>query len=146
MSILYSKFQVLGGLPPHDSSALRKDIQPKAAVTLTEGNIVDVENATGVEVVDKMTSTAVAAGQPPNQPWLVIEGNDQSDGAVANKTTCVKLKTGVIFQVETAESFTVGDLCRSLAGVIKPLTGANEQAIGQIIGVNTSANTIVVAS
>lgn len=146
MSILFSKFQVLGGLPPYDNSALRKDIQPKSGVTLTEGDIVAVENAAGVEVVDKMSSTAVVGGQPPNQPWLVIEGNDQSDGAVANKATCIKLKTGVIFQVETAESFTIGDLCRSLAGVIKPLTGANEQAIGQIIGVNTSMNTIVVAS
>lgn len=146
MSILNSKFQVLGGLPPYDNSALRKDIQPKSGVILTEGNIVDVENGSGIEVVDKMTSTAVSGGQPPNQPWLVIEGNDQSDGAIANKVTCVKLKTGVIFQVETAESFTIGDLCRSLAGVIKPLTGTNEQAIGQIIGVNTSAGTVVIAS
>jgi hypothetical protein len=146
MSILYSKFQILGGLPPYDNSALRKDIQPKSAVTLTEGDVVDVENASGVEVVDKMTSTAVAAGQPPNQPWLVIEGNDQGDGAMANKTTCVKLKTGLIFQIETTESFTIGDLCRSDAGVIKPLTGAFEQAIGQVIGVNAAANTVVIAS
>ena len=146
MSILTSKFQVLAGLPPHDSSALRRDIQPKAAVTLTEGNIVDIENVGGVAVVDKMTSTAVAAGQPPNQPWLVIEGNDQGDGATANRCTCLKLGTGFIWQIATAESSTIGDRCRSLAGVLKPLTGAYEQAIGEIIGVNTANGTVVVSS
>ena len=145
MSILYSKFQVLAGLPPHDNSALRRDIQPKSAVTLTEGNIVDVENAAGTEVVDKMTSLATT-NTPPDQPWLVIEGNDQGDGAIANKCTCLKLGTGLIFQIVTAESFTIGDLCRSLAGVLKPLTGANEQAVGQIIGVDSANGTVVVAS
>jgi hypothetical protein len=145
MSILYSKFQVLAGLPPHDNSALRRDIQPKSAVTLTEGNIVDVENAAGTEVIDLMTSLATTH-TPPDQPWLVIEGNDQGDGAIANKCTCLQLRTGLIFQIATAESFTIGDLCRSLAGVLKPLTGSNEQAVGQIIGVDSANGTVVVAS
>ena len=145
MSILYSKFQVVAGLPPHDNSVLRRDIQPKTSVTLTEGDIVDVENASGTEVVDKMTSLATT-NTPPDQPWLVIEGNDQGDGAIANKCTCLKLGTGVVWTVATAESFTIGDLCRSLAGVVKPLTGAKEQALGQIIGVDSANGTVTIAS
>lgn len=145
MSILYSKFQILAGLPPHDNSALRRDIQPKSGVTLTEGNIVDVEDASGTEVVAVMTSLATT-NTPPDQPWLVIEGNDQGDGAIANKCTCLKLGTGLVFRIATAESFTIGDYCRSLAGVLKPLTGANEQAVGQIIGVDSSNGTVDVAS
>jgi hypothetical protein len=148
MSNLNSQFNVLAGLPPHDRSALQKDIVFKSglAYTLAEGTIVTVEDASGEEVIDKMTSTAVSGGQPPDVAWLVIEGNDQSDGAMAGKCTCIRLKTGVVFQAETAESFTIGDLCQAIAGVIKPLTGANEQAIGQIIGVNSAAGTVVVAS
>ena len=148
MSNLNSLFNVLAGLPPHDRSALQKDILVKSglAYTLNEGLVVFVENATGDEVIDKATSNAVSGGQPPDVPWLVIQGNDQGDGAMAGKCTCLRLKTGVVFQVETSESFTIGDLCRADAGVIKPLTGANEQAVGQIIGVNSSAGTVVVAS
>ncbi len=148
MSNLNSLFKVLAGLPPHDRSALQKDIKVKAALgyTLVEGNIVAVENAAGTEVIDKHTSAAVAGGQPPDVAWLVIQGNDQGDGAMSGTCTCLRLETGVVFQVETTESFTIGDLCRADAGVIKPLTGAKEQAIGQVIGVNSSANTVVVAS
>jgi len=146
MSILNSKFNILAGLPPHGRSALQKDIKVKAglAAALSEGLVVAVEDAAGTEVIDVHTSTAVAAGQPPDVPWLVRQGNDQGDGAMAGKCTCVLLKTGVIFQVETAEAFTIGDLCQADAGVIKPLTGAKEQSVGQIIGVGT--DTVVVES
>ena len=146
MSNLNSQFNVLAGLPPHDHSALQKDIKVKAglAYTLSEGLIVAVENESGTEVIDKHTSAAVAGGQPPNVPWLVIEGNDQGDGAMADKCTCLQIHTGMVFQVETSESFTIGDLCRADAGVIKPLSVANEQTIGQVIGVNSSAGTVVV--
>lgn len=148
MSNLNSLFNVLAGLPPHDHSALQKDIKVKSglAYTLAEGTVVFVEDASGTEVIDKATSNAVAGGQPPDVPWLVIQGNDQSDGAMAGKCTCLRLKTGVVYQVATAESFTIGDLCRADAGVIKPLSVANEQAVGYIIGVNSSAGTVVVAS
>jgi hypothetical protein len=148
MSNLNSQFNVLAGLPPHDRSALQKDIKVKSglAYTLDEGTIVAVEDASGDEVIDKATSAAVSGGQPPDVPWLVIQGNDQGDGAMAGKCTCIRLKSGVVFQFETSESFTIGDLARADAGVIKPLTGAKEQAIGQIIGVNSSAGTAVLAS
>jgi len=148
MSNLSSKFNIIAGLPPHDRSALQKDIQAKAglAYTLPEGTVVAVEDASGIEVIDKHTSTAVSGGQPPDVAWFVIQGNDQPDGAMSGTCTCIRAGSGVVFEVETGETFTIGDLCRADAGVIKPLSVANEQAIGQIIGVNSTAGTVVVAS
>jgi hypothetical protein len=145
MSNLSSLFQVLAGLEPHDRSALRKDIEPKTATTLYEGQIVAVENQAGVEVADVMTSSAKTT-QPPDVAWLVIQGNDQSDGATAEKVTALLVSSGVAWRVETSESFTIGDLCRADAGVIKPLTGADEKAVGVIIGVNTTAGTVDVVT
>lgn len=145
MSNLNSKFFVHAGLEPHDRSALRKDIEPKSGETLTEGMIVAVENQTGTEVIDVMSSSAKAT-QPPDVAWLVIQGNDQGDGSIANKCTCLLVQSGVIWQDETSESFTIGDLCQADAGVLKPLTGSNEKAVGLIIGVNATDGTIMVAS
>jgi len=148
MSTLNSKFRVVGGLRPTEVSALQADIKPKDGETpiLTEGMIVATEDESGTVVVSKATSAAVAGGQPPDQPWLVIRGSDSGDSSIADKVTCVRLGTGIIFQVENSESFTVGDLCRADGGAIKPLTGAKEQAIGQVIGVDSANTTIVVAS
>jgi hypothetical protein len=145
MSNLSSKFYVHAGLEPHDRSALRKDIQPKGTNEYAEGAIVAVENEAGTEVIDNLSSTAKTT-EPPDVAWLVIQGNDQSDGATADKCTCLLVQSGVVWQVETSESFTIGDLCRADAGVLKPLTGANEKAVGLIIGVNSSDGTVLVAS
>lgn len=146
MSNLNSKFQEIAGLPPHARSALRKDIEPKSGVTLYEGNIVAIEDQSGTAVIDVHTSAAVSGGQPPDVPWVVIRGNDQTDAAASNTCTCVKMGTGVIVEVETSESFTIADLCRADAGVIKPLTGADEQAVGQVVGVNSSNGTVTIAA
>lgn len=145
MSNLNSLFYVHAGLEPHDRSALRTDIEPKSGETLTEGMIVTVEDQSGTAVVDVLTSSAKST-QPPDVAWLVVQGNDQGDGAVANKCTCLLIQSGVIWQVETSESFTIGDLCRADAGVIKPLTVADEKAVGLIIGVNATNGTVVVAT
>lgn len=145
MSNLSSKFYVHAGLEPHDRSALRKDIEPKSGETLTEGMIVAVENQAGTEVAAVLTSSAKAT-QPPDVAWLVIQGNDQGDGSIANKCTCLLVQSGVVWQVETAESFTIGDLCRADAGAIKPLTVTDEKAVGLIIAVNAANDTVVVAS
>lgn len=113
---------------------------------LTEGMIVAVENAAGEPVISKLTSAAYSLTVLPDVPWLVIQGMDQSDAAFVDNVTVLKLHTGVIFKVETAESFTIGDLVMSVAGAVTPLTGANEQAIGQIIGVNSTAGWVIIAS
>ena len=148
MSNLESKFNVFAGLRPNERSALQIDFEPKSGESpiLEEGMVVAVEDQSDVPVVSKLTSAAVSGGQPPDAAWLVIRGTDQCDAATANKVTCVRLGTGVIFQVETSESFTIGDLCMSDGGAIKPLTVAKEQSVGQIIGVDSANGTVVVAS
>ncbi len=148
MSNLESKFYVFAGLIPKERSALQVDIEPKSGESpvLEEGMVVAVEDQSGTAVVSKHTSTAVSGGQPPDAPWLVIRGSDQSDAATSNTVTCLRMGTGMVFQVETAESFTIGDLCRADGGAIKPLTVADEQAVGQIIGVDSANGTVVVSA
>jgi hypothetical protein len=146
MSNLNSKFDVVAGFSPHGKSAMDNNFKQKDAESpiIVEGMIVAVEDESGVPVVSKLTSAAVGTGL--DYPWLCIQGMDQSDAAYVDKVTVLAVKSGVIFKVETSESFTIGDLCMADAGVLKPLTVANEQAIGQIIDVNSAAGWVVVAS
>lgn len=148
MSNLNALFDVVAGLPPQGKSAMDHNFPQKLAESpiLTEGMIVAVENAAGEPVISKLTSAAYSLTVLPDVPWLVIQGMDQSDAAFVDNVTVLKLHTGVIFKVETAESFTIGDLVMSVAGAVTPLTGANEQAIGQIIGVNSTAGWVIIAS
>ena len=144
MSNLNSKFTVLAGLPPNDRSAMLADIVPATGVTLTEGMIVILVNDSGDPTVDKLTSNHYD-DFPPDDPWLVLEGTDQGDAAIAGKVTCIRIKSGVIWRVETSESFTVGDLCCAAAGLIHPLTGSKERAVGLIVGVNSTSGYVDVA-
>ena len=148
MSNLNSLFDVIAGLPPQGKSAMDHNFTQKTGESpvLTEGMIVAVEDASGEPVISKLTSAAYSLTVLPDVPWLVVQGMDQSDAAFVDNVTVLKLHTGVIFKVETAESFTIGDLVMSDAGVVKPLTVADEQAIGQIIGVNTAAGWVVIAA
>lgn len=148
MSNLNSKFDVVAGLPPQGKSAMDNNFKQKDAESpiLTEGMIVAVEDESGTPVVSKLTSAAVSDTVLPDVPWLVVQGMDQSDAAFVDKVTVIRLHTGVAFKVETTESFTIGDLARADAGVVKPLTVANEQAIGQVIDVNSAAGWVVIAS
>ena len=146
MSNLNSKFQVLAGLPPIDRSALLVDIKQKAGESpvLSEGMIVKIENEAGTPVVTKLTSAAVGAF-PEGEPWLVIEGMDQGDAAVANKCTCIRIKSGVVWRV-AATGLTIGALVRANGGAIAALTGAKEQAVGLIVGVNSTDSTVDVST
>jgi len=148
MSNLESLFDVIGGLPPQGKSAMDHNFPQKTGESpvLSEGMVVAVEDASGDPVISKLTSAAYSLTVLPDIPWLVIQGMDQSDAAFVDNVTVLKLHSGVIFKVETAESFTIGDLVRADAGLVKPLTGANEQAIGQIIGVNSAAGYVIIAS
>lgn len=147
MSNLGSLFDVLAGLDPHGRSAMENNFKQKATptATLVEGMIAAVEDASGEAVVDVLTSGAVAAA--PDYPWLVIQGMDQSDAQFVDNVACLAVKTGVIFKVETAESFAVGDLAYADAGVLKKIIASSDkQCIGQVIEVNSTAGYIVVAS
>lgn len=136
MSNLSSKFDVIAGLPPQGKSAMDSVFKQKdsESPTLVEGKIAKIADESGVPVLTALTSTAVSATTLPDVPWLIYQGMDQSDAAFTDKMAALKLNEGLIFKVETAESFTIGDLVRADAGDVKPLTGANERAIGQIIG------------
>jgi len=143
MSNLESLFDVIKGWP--NSSGLHYDFKQKAAVTpdIEEGAIVAVEDESNVPVVDVHTSAAGAGGNF-DHPWLVIQGSDQSDAEFAKKMTCLKLRTGVIFKVVTAQSFSIGDPVYADAGVAKP-TGSGEP-FGRVIDLDPTNNTVTVES
>jgi hypothetical protein len=145
MSNLNSKFDVLAGLPPHGRSALDGNFKQKAAESpiMIEGMIGKIEDESGVPVLTKLTSGDVT--DPPDFPWLVLQGMDQSDAAFVDKMTALSVKSGVIWRVETAVSFTIGDRVYANAGVVAKVAGT-EQDIGQAIGVDSAAGTVDIAS
>lgn len=149
MSNLNSQFQLMAGRPPHGASAMEGNFLQKTSESpvLTEGMIGKIENVGGVARMSKLTSGTVGAA--PSYPWLVIEGADMSDsqftGLIANpRLTVLAAKTGLIFKVDTAVSLAVGDLVYANAGVIAKVTGT-QQALGQVIGVNSSAQWAIIA-
>ncbi len=146
MSNLNSVFDVIAGLPPNGKSALEDNFEQKSGESpvLSEGMVVAVENQAGTAVVSKLTSANNGATVVPDYPWLVTQGMDQSDAAVANNVACVALKSGAIFKVATVVSFTIGDLAFANAGVIAKVAAA-QQAIGQVIEVNSTAGWVVIA-
>jgi len=147
MSNTTSQFTVMAGRPPNGSSAMEGNFKQKASptATLIEGMVAAVEDESGVAVVDAMTAAAAAAS--PDYPWLIIEGMDQWDATTVNKVTCLSMKSGLIFKVDTAISVAVGDLVYPNAGVLTKLIGsADKQSVGQVIDVNSTAGYIVVAT
>lgn len=147
MSNLTSKFTVMAGRPPHGASAMEGNFPQKAVptATLVEGMVAAVENASGAAVIDAMTSGAAAAS--PDYPWLVIQGMDQWDAAFVNNVTCLAMKTGLVFKVDSAIAVNVGDLVFANAGILtKLVVSSDKQAVGQVIEVNSTADYIVVAT
>lgn len=147
MSNIESKFTVMAGRPPHGCSAMEGDFTQKTSptATLIEGMVAAVENASGDAVIDAMTSGAAAA--VPDYPWLVIQGMDQWDTQFVDNVTCLAMKTGLIFKVDSAISVAVGDLVYADAGVLTKLgAGDDKQAVGQVIEINSTAEYIVVAT
>lgn len=165
MSNLASLFDVLAGLPPKGRSALEEVFgQLSTQLTdITEGQVVAVESEGGVPVIDVMDSAVVQdtnfALMLPDQPWLVIQGKDQSDVDVTGKLMCLKMKSGMVFKVATALTFTIGDLVQAVAGVLAAVTGGTgnianpgvdyslaEQAVGVVLEMNATAGYVIVAS
>lgn len=147
MSDLNSNFTVMAGRPPHGPSAMEGNFPQKAipTATLVNGMIAAVEDASGTAVIDTMDSGAAAAS--PDYPWLVIEGMDQWDTQFVDNVTCLAMKSGLIFKTDSAISVAVGDFVYALAGVLTKITGgADKQAVGQVIEVNSTSEYIVVAT
>jgi len=147
MSQLNSVFNVLAGLSPHGKSALEANFKQKASESpiLVEGMIGKIANEAGVPVLTKLTSANNGDTTPPDYPWLVIEGADTTDAAVANKLTALALKSGVIWKVATGLTLAVGDLVYASSGVVAKVTGS-EQAIGLVIEVSSAGGWVVIAS
>jgi len=145
MSNTNSQFQVLAGRRPKGNSAMEGNFPQKAVptATLTEGMFAAVENAGGVAVIDALTSGNM--GAVPDYPWLVIQGMDQSDTAFVDNVTCLATTSGLVCKIDTTASFDVGDLVYSNAGVVTKVD-ASQQAIGQVIEANATADYIVVAT
>jgi hypothetical protein len=165
MSNLASLFDVLAGLPPKGCSALEENFGQLSTqhTDITEGQVVAVESEGGVPVVDVMTSTVVQATNfalnVPDQPWLVVQGKDQSDVDITGKLLCLKMKSGIIFKVTTALTFTIGDLVQASSGVLAAVTSGTgniaapgvdyslaEQAVGVVLEMNATAGYVIVAS
>ena len=164
MSNLASLFDVLAGLPPKGRSAL-EEVFPQLSTQLTditEGQIVAVEDESGPSI-DVMTSAVVQdtdfALMLPDQPWLVIQGKDQSDVDVSGKLACLKMKSGMVFKVATALTFAIGDLVQSVTGVLAAVTAGTgnivnpgvdyslaEQSVGVVLEINATAGYVIVAS
>jgi hypothetical protein len=164
MSNLSSLVDILRGWP--NGSALATSFKEKAGLGahVTEGQIVDVEAEGVLPVIDLMTSSLIqntnASSVSPDHPWLVVQGKDQWDADTADKSTCIKLRTGIVFKVASALEHNVGDLVYSNAGIVTScpahataqigVTGVfyslDRQSLGQAIEVNHDANYVVVAS
>lgn len=161
MSDLDSLFDVVRGWP--NGSALSFNFVQKAGIgtDLSEGEIVDIEDASGVAVVDRMTSGSMqntdAAVVAPDQPWVIIQGMDQTDAEEAKKVATVKLQTGVIFKVPKVLEHNVGDFVSSNNGAIESIVHAtaqvgatgvfyttDKQPIGQVLEVESYYNWVLV--
>lgn len=95
MSYLGSVVDVKSGWP--NGSALSFDFVP-ANDAITEGTVVKVVAGTvpGKAVVTKHTSAA------QDHPWLVIRGKESFDSQSSKSVTCLRMRTGFIFEMVLA--------------------------------------------
>lgn len=147
MSNLTSAFDILRGWP--NGSALSWDFAQKAAVTpdIVEGTVVAVEDDSGNPVVDRHAS-GLLIGDNPDHPWMVVQGTDQYDGEFTGKLTCVKLRTGVVFQVATLLTPVIGDLLWTDADGVFTTTdpSGGEYPVGKVIDFNVTDGVMTVES
>jgi len=125
-------FDVVRGWP--DGSALALSFKQKAAVTpdIEGGTIVAIEDESGVPVIDRHTSALDASGNE-DQPWLVMRGLDENDAEETELLACVKLRTGVMFRVETTEEVLPNDLIYANAGVLTKTDPGSAPALGRVV-------------
>jgi len=145
MSGLNSLFDVVQGWP--NSSALSLSFKQKDLVSpdIEEGTVVALEDESGVVVIDRCTSAADASGNIDN-PWLVMRGLDEEDAAESQKLACVKLRTGVMFRVATAEEVLPNDLLYANAGVLTKTDPGSAPALGRVVDFHPTEGWMVVES
>jgi hypothetical protein len=141
MSNLNSKFDMLRGWP--NGSALSYEFKEKDSITdLVEGTVVAVEDESGVAVVDRHQSAA------NDHPWMVVQGTDQYDGDFTGMTTCVRLRTGVVFKVETVLTPAVAaPLWSDVNGVFTDTDpGGGEPPLGKVLSFDSDDGVMTVES
>lgn len=140
-------FDVVRGWP--DGAAVEECFPPTSGSTVLEGELV-VLAADGT--VDVPASIATEGGTTRTRLYLVIQGNDQSDANYVGKVVCLRgnltIETekfvGAIGNYTVGELVTV-DVAGADAGQITERTGANEQIVGMVEAVNSTAGKITVA-
>lgn len=103
-------------------------------------------------IAQKLTS-AIKAGNPKDDAWVIIQGNDQFDGKFTNKVTCVKCSSGAVLKLACpiADTLVPGDRVCADTGALKKLTaGAGmEWPIGQVLqsnGVSGATGWVAIAT
>ncbi len=145
MSLLTSVFDVVHGWP--NGSALQYSFKEKASVSaIGEGTIVEVEDESGVPVVDRHTSVYDVATGNTDNPWLVVRGKDQTDGATSDKLACIKLRTGVMFRVAFTESALPGDPVYANAGVLTLTDPGTAPMLGRVVEHNPLDSWVTIES
>jgi len=138
-------FDVTRGWP--NGSALQLSFKQKAAVTpdIEAGTVVAVEDESSVPVIDRHTSAADASGNV-DQPWLVMRGLEEADAGESELLACVKLRTGVMFRVETAEEVLPNDLIYANAGVLTKTDPGTAPALGRVVDYHPTEGWMIVES
>jgi hypothetical protein len=145
MSDLTSYFDILQGWP--NGSGLSWDFKEysSAARDIVEGDIVSIVDDSGPAA--DLHDSALAVGGQADQPWLVVRGKNQEDSSEYNTLTCVMLRTGIIFKVETSLTPTPGASLWSSSGVLTATDPAGgELPVGKVLEFNPDEGWMIVES
>jgi hypothetical protein len=130
-------------------SGLQYSFRQKALESpdLIEGIIVHVADEGGVPVVTVHTS-ALHASDNRDNPWVVMRGRNQTDAVTSAKITCVKLGTGIMFQVPVngAEHPMAGNLVYANAGATTIVDPGSAPAFGRVVSYDPVAGLVTIES
>ncbi len=94
-------------------------------------------------------ATSVIVANPKQSAYLVLEGNDQFDGAFVGRVTALKIRSGAIYKVKTvvANTLAPGNFVDAASGLFVKCDGTNH-ALGQVMwsdGTTGAGGEIIVA-
>ena len=149
MSNLSNKFDILRGWP--DGSAIEESFQLSTASTLVEGLMIVEDSVHAGYVILPTSIPANGAVTGPEKFRMIIQGNDQFDGAFTQK--CVTLRgdftvqtdqfvydagmtPGTLVTVSVAADATKGQLIKE---------AGNAQVVGEIESIASDHSSIIVS-
>lgn len=146
MSDLSSYFDVLQGWPHGSACSWDFKEYSSAARDIVEGDVVNIVDDSGTPAADLHTS-ALAAGNQYDQPWLVIRGKNQEDSDTYNRLTCLMLRTGAIFKVETSLTPALEAKLWASSGVLTTTDpGGGIAPVGKVLDFDPDTGYMVVES